>query len=85
VGVSADKQASQLKFIEKYGLTFPMIPDPERHVIDAFGVPMTLGLAAQRSTFLVAPDGHIERVWPKVSVKGHAEEVVSALRQAAGA
>jgi peroxiredoxin Q/BCP len=81
VGISADKPESQLKFIDKYTLTYPMVPDPDKDIIRAFGVPIALGLAAQRTTFLVDPEGLVARVWPKVNVKGHADDVVNAIRQ----
>ena len=81
VGVSADKPATQLKFVEKFGLTFPVVPDPARIVIGAWGTQKVNGVTAQRSTFLVGPDGRIARVWPKVSVDGHADDVVAAIRK----
>ena len=79
VGVSADKPESQRKFIEKFGLTFPMVPDVDRTVIEAFGVRKVLGVAAQRSTFVVDPDGRIAAVWEDVRVDGHAEDVLSTI------
>jgi peroxiredoxin Q/BCP len=83
VGVSADSAQTQLKFIDKFGLEFPMIPDPDKHIIDAWGVRKIAGVTAQRSTFLVDPDGKIARVWPKVSVEGHADDVVETIRSLA--
>jgi len=83
VGVSADKPAIQRKFIDKYGLTFPMVPDPGKHIIDAYGVRQVLGVTAVRSTFLVDPDGRVAFVWPKVSVDGHGDDVVATIKQLA--
>ena len=83
VGVSADKPATQLKFVEEFGLSFPMVPDPERTVIGAWGSQKVNGVTAQRSTFLVGPDGRIAHVWPKVSVDGHAADVVARIRELA--
>lgn len=83
VGVSADKPETQLKFVEKFELTFPMVPDPDKTVIDAWGVRKVLGITAQRSTFLVAPDGTIARAWPKVKLDGHADDVVATIRSLA--
>lgn len=80
VGVSADKPATQSKFIDKFGLTFPMIADPEKSIIDAYGAREVLGVTAKRSTFLIGPDGRIARVWPRVAVEGHAEDVIDAIR-----
>jgi len=81
VGVSADKQSTQLKFVEKFGLTFPMIPDTAKEIIDAYGAREVLGVAAKRRTFLVGPDGTIVRVWLSVKVEGHAEDVLAAVRK----
>jgi thioredoxin-dependent peroxiredoxin len=80
VGVSADKPATQLKFVEKFGLTFPVVPDPERIVIGVWGTRKVNGVTAQRSTFLVDPEGRIAHVWPKVSVDGHADDVIAKIR-----
>ncbi len=85
VGVSADRPEIQRRFIDKYGLTFPMVPDPEKVVIDAFGAREVLGLSAKRKTFLIGPDGRIAHVWPKVKVEGHADDVVATIRSLAEA
>ncbi len=84
VGISADKPAIQLKFVEKFGLTFPMVPDPDKTIIASYGALKVTGLTAQRSTFLVDPDGRIARVWPAVKVDGHADEVVAAIKELSG-
>ena len=81
VGVSADKPATQLKFIDKFGLTFPMISDPDKSVIDAYGAREVLGVTAKRSTFLVGPDGKVAHAWPRVTVEGHVEDVIDAIRK----
>ena len=83
VGVSADKPETQRKFIDKFGLTFPMVPDPDKVVIDAFGAREVLGLSAKRKTFLIDPEGRIARVWPKVKVEGHADDVVETIKRLA--
>ncbi len=82
--MSADSRAVQLKFIEKFGLEFPMIPDPEKVIIDAYGAREVLGLAAKRKTFLVDPKGRIAHVWQKVKVEGHADDVVDTIRGLSG-
>lgn len=81
VGVSADKPEVQRRFVDKFGLTFPLVPDPQWAIIDAYGAREVLGVTARRKTFLVDPDGRIARVWPKVKVEGHAEDVVSAIEE----
>lgn len=83
MGVSADKPEIQQKFIDKFELTFPMIPDTGKTVIDAYGAREVLGVTAKRSTFLIAPDGAVAHVWPKVKVEGHADDVVATIRKLA--
>jgi len=84
VGVSGDKPESQRRFIEKYSLTYPMVPDPSKDIITAYGTRGVLGLAAKRSTFLVDPTGHIAHVWRDVKLDGHAGDVVETIRRLAG-
>jgi peroxiredoxin Q/BCP len=85
VGVSADKPQTQQKFIDKFELTFPMISDTEKRIIDAFGAREVLGVSAKRKTFLIDPEGRIAHIWPKVKVEGHADEVVATIRELASA
>ncbi len=79
VGVSADRAAAQLGFIEKHGFTFPMIPDPDHAIIDAYGTARDTGLAARRVTFLVDPEGRVAKVWGAVKVDGHVSDVVASI------
>lgn len=81
VGVSGDKPEAQQKFIEKYGLTYPMIPDTSKEIISSFGARAVLGLVAKRQTVLVDPDGRIAHIWPNVQIEGHAAEVVETIRE----
>jgi peroxiredoxin Q/BCP len=85
VGVSADKPEIQQRFIDKFELTFPMISDTGKTIIDAYGAREVLGVTAKRKTFLIGPDGTIARVWPKVKVEGHADEVLAAIHELNGA
>lgn len=85
VGVSADKPEIQQRFIDKFELTFPMISDTTKTIIDAYGAREVLGVTAKRRTFLIGPDGVIARAWPKVTVEGHADAVVAAIRELSGA
>jgi peroxiredoxin Q/BCP len=83
VGVSADRPEIQQRFIDKFGLTFPMISDTSKTVIDAYGAREVLGVAAKRKTFLIDPEGRIAHVWPKVKVEGHADDVVATIERLA--
>ena len=84
VGISRDDVASQRKFKEKYGLPFHLLADVDSKVCDGFGVIVEKNMygkrsrGIQRSTFLVE-GGKIVKSWPKVSVEGHAAEVLSSL------
>lgn len=84
VGVSRDTVAAQAKFKAKYDVPFALLADVESAMCDAFGVIVEKNmygkksLGIQRSTFLIR-DGVVTKVWPKVSVKGHAAEVLSSL------
>ncbi len=86
LGVSKDTLGSQEKFRDKYGLTMPLLADPEKALCEAFGVmkEKTLygkkSIGIERSTFLIDAQGVIRRAWRKVKVDGHAEEVLAALR-----
>lgn len=81
VGVSADKPEIQQKFIDKFDLTFPMISDKDKTIIDAYGAREVLGVAAKRRTFLIDPEGVIARAWHKVKLEGHADDVVATIRE----
>lgn len=81
VGVSGDKPEAQLRFIEKYGLTYPMVPDRDKEIITAYGARAVLGLAAKRSTFLIDPEGRVAHVWPGVKIAGHADDVVATIER----
>ena len=81
VGVSADNPATQQSFIDKFSLTFPMVPDPTKKVIDDYRARAVLGIAAKRSTFLIGPNGRVAAVWPAVEVEGHADDVTATIRR----
>jgi peroxiredoxin Q/BCP len=81
VGVSADSSETQQLFIDAYSLTFPMIPDTEKKVIDDYGSRAVLGIVAKRSTFLIDPDGKVGAVWPAVQIEGHVDDVIATIRR----
>ena len=81
-GISADSIKRQSNFAEKYGLTMPLLSDPDHIVLEPWGVwaeKKNYGrtyMGIVRSTFLFDADGTVAHVWPKVRVKGHAEAVL---------
>jgi thioredoxin-dependent peroxiredoxin len=72
VGVSRDSVESHQRFKNKFAIPFPLLADTESKLYKAFGV-------NGRSTFLIDATGTIARVWPKVDVSQHAEEVLESL------
>ena len=90
LGISKGTSKGKLKFIEKAGLTVPLATDADDSVCDAFGTWVEKSMYGRkymgidRATFLVDADGRIARVWRKVKVPGHAEEVLQAARALKG-
>jgi peroxiredoxin Q/BCP len=86
IGISADSVASHEKFRSKYGLDFALASDTERKVIGAYGVWVEKSMygrkymGVERTTVLIDRDGRVAKVWPKVKVPGHAEEVLAAAK-----
>lgn len=87
LGVSKDSAKKHQNFIAKHDLTTPLATDSEEEGLsDALGVwaekqmygKTYMGMV--RSTYLVGADGKIAQIWPKVKVKGHAEEVLAAAK-----
>ena len=83
VGVSLDGIQSHSKFASKYGLTFPLISDKEKRIANAYGVLKDIGTSTNRVTFIIDKTGKVAKVFPKVDVTKHTEEVVSALKELA--
>jgi peroxiredoxin Q/BCP len=85
MGVSPDSLASHAKFKEKYALDFPLLSDPDKAVAKkygAFGEKVLYGKKSMgiiRSTFVIDGAGMVRKVFPKVRVDGHVEEVITAL------
>ena len=86
IGVSFDSWESHQRFQERYGLGFALASDRDHRIADAYGVGRMLGVLPlpRRSSFLVGPQGQIERVWPNVSPRNHAEEVLQAVLELSG-
>lgn len=89
VGVSADGAESHKKFIAKYKLSFPLLSDPDRKVMEsygAYGEKMMYGkrvIGVIRSTVWIGPDGRVKKHWKKVAnAEAHPDQVLAALRAA---
>ncbi len=83
IGVSLDSIQSHSKFASKYGLPFPLISDKDKRIANAYGVLKDTGTSASRVTFIIDKSGKVAKVFPKVDVTKHTEEVVSALKELA--
>jgi peroxiredoxin Q/BCP len=89
LGVSADDVAKHVAFTEKYSLNFPLLADTDHAVCEKYGAwreknmygKVSMGI--QRSTYIIGPDGKVARLWKKVSVDGHDEQVIEALKEIA--
>ena len=85
-GLSPQGPASKARFRAKYGLPFTLLADEDHAVAEAYGAwgektnygKTHWGII--RSSFLVGPDGRVDRAWPKVKPEDHAVEVLAALR-----
>jgi peroxiredoxin Q/BCP len=82
VGVSPDSGKSHQKFAEKHHLPFPLLPDPERQIIEAYGVwgpKKFMGKSYEgvlRTTFIISEEGIIEEVITKVDTKDHTSQII---------
>ena len=83
LGISADPVPTQDKFKAKHRLSIALASDETHRVLEAYGVWREKSmygrkfLGITRTTVLIGPDQRIVRVWPKVSVPGHAAEVLA--------
>ncbi len=79
IGVSADDADSHEAFTDKYDLPFPLIADPDKKIIEQYGVEGRFG-NAKRVTFLIDDDGVIQHVITDVDTEDHAEQVLTTLK-----
>lgn len=90
LGVSRDSVAKHDKFKAKYDLNFPLLSDVDGKVCEAYGTWIEKSMygvkymGVERATFLIDPEGRLARVWRKVKVKGHVEEVLAAIAELRG-
>ena len=89
LGVSPDDVASHAKFRDKYELNFPLLSDSDHKIAEAYGAwreknmygKKSMGI--QRSTYLIDAKGKIAKVWKRVKVDGHDQQVLDALAELA--
>jgi len=87
VGVSKDSPASHAKFTGKYDLKVRLLSDSDGSACEAFGTWVEKSMygrkymGIERATFLIDRDGVVKRVWRKVKVPGHAEQVLAAAKE----
>ncbi len=86
LGVSPDDTASHAAFRDKYQLNFPLLSDPNHQIAETYGAWREKNMygkksmGVQRSTFLIDQEGRVAKVWKRVKVDGHDEQVLNALR-----
>ena len=85
-GISRDTMAKHDKFTAKHDLTVPLLSDETGSVTESYGVWVEKNMygkksmGIERATYLIAADGTIARIWRKVKVPGHVDEVLEAVR-----
>ncbi len=85
IGVSADSPDSHQKFAKKYGLSFPLVSDEKKNIVEAYGVwkqKSFMGrkyMGIERTTFVIDKEGKIQNMFEKVRVDGHTDQVLAAL------
>jgi thioredoxin-dependent peroxiredoxin len=86
LGVSADPVAAQDAFKKKHRLTIGLLSDETHKMLERYGAWGKKSMYGKsfmgilRATFLIGPDGRIARIWPKVKVDGHADQVLEAAK-----
>ena len=87
LGVSRDSADSHRKFREKYGLTFPLLSDPDGSISTSYGVLKEKNMygrksiGIERTTFLIDGNGTVRKIYPKVKVEGHVDRIIQDLSQ----
>jgi len=87
IGISPDSVKSHTNFMKKHDLKLTLLSDPEHTALAAYGAWQLKKMYGReymgvvRSTVLIDPDGVVRHTWPKVKVKGHADQVLEKLRE----
>jgi thioredoxin-dependent peroxiredoxin len=86
IGISRDKVATHIKFSQKYELPYVLLSDNEEEVCNLYGVLKEKNMygkkviGIERSTFIINEEGYIEKIFRKVKVPGHVEEIIKSIR-----
>ena len=86
VGVSPDRTSAQSRFKQKFGLPFTLLADTDHKAAEEYGAWKEKSMygkkymGIERTTFIIGPDGRINKIFPKVKVEGHSDEVLAALQ-----
>ncbi len=86
-GISPDGVESHVKFRDKYKLNFPLLVDPDHKIAEKYGAwreknmygKKSMGI--QRSTYLIGADGKVAKLWKRVKVDGHDQQVIDAIAE----
>ena len=87
LGISADSTNSHKKFADKYDLPFTLLSDEDKKVVEKYGVWKEKSMygrkymGIERTTVIVDEAGKIQKIFPKVKVKGHVEEVLAEIKK----
>ncbi len=87
VGVSPDSVKRHAKFVEKESLNFTLLADEDKEIVQAYGVWQEKSMYGRkfmgvvRSTFIIDEKGKIVKIFPKVRVNGHVDQVIEALSE----
>ena len=87
LGVSPDDVASHAKFRDKFNLNFPLLADSDHKIARAYGAWREknmygkVSMGVQRSTYLIDAEGKVAKLWKRVQVDGHDQQVIDALQE----
>ena len=87
LGVSIDPQKSHQKFRDKYELPFILLSDEDKRVVEKYGVWKEKSMygrkymGIERTTFIIGADGKVKKIYPKVKVNGHVDDILKTLKE----
>ena len=87
LGISPDSAGSHKKFSDKYDLPFTLLSDEKKEVVQKYGVWKEKSMygkkymGVERRTFIIDEEGKIKKIFPKVKVDGHVEEIIKILKE----